>query len=848
MSVWGTRPSHPSAPPLLMRHLTIALRVLRKSPFVSAVAVLSLALGIGANAAIFSLFDQLLLRSLPVPAPEGLISLSAPGPKPGSQTCNQQGDCETVFSYPMYRDLERAQTVLSGLVAHRLFGGSFAARDEPFTAEAVWASGSYFPTLGIQPALGRLLGPADDEVPGAHDVVVISHMLWMERFGGSPSVLGERFVANGVSYTIVGVTPEGFTGTTIGTRPIAWLPLSMSPNTGSPQPVFENRRRYWLYVFGRLRPGVTIAEASTALNTLYSPMLADVEAPLQEGMSDATMQRFLARRIVAEPGQRGQSDIHREAKTPLLMLFSVTGIVLLIACANVANLLLARGAGRATEMGVRLALGATRRHLVVQLLTEAVLLALLGGAASLLVAHWTLHLIGTLLPPDATNALTLTLQPLVVLFAALLAIGTGLVFGLFPALHSTRADLISAIRAGTSQMTGGKAAARFRTTLVTAQVALSMALLVSAGLFIKSLTNVSRVELGANIENLVTFGISPGRAGYDSTRSATVLARVEEELAALPGVTEVASATVPFLAGNNWGTDVRVQGFAHGPDVDANARLNLVGPGYLAAMGMTLLAGREFTDSDVLGATRVAIVNETFAAKFGLGRDAVGKFMNTDGRDSLNVQIVGLMKDAKYSDVKDPVPPLFFTPWRQAGNTTTLVYYVRSSLPAGQLLAAIPPLLRRLDPTIPVEELKTMPQQVRENVFLDRMISILSASFALLATLLAGIGLYGVLSYSVMQRTREIGVRMALGADAGRVRTLILRQVAIMVGVGGVIGVLAALGLGRAAQSLLFGLEGHDPLVFALSVLLLALVAVAAGYAPARRAAAVDPMQALRYD
>jgi len=831
-----------------MRHLTLALRMLRKSPFVSAVAVLSLALGIGANAAIFSLFDQLLLRPLPVPEPSALVNLAAPGPKPGSTTCNQQGSCDEVFSYPMYRDLERSQSVLTGLAAHRAFYGSFAVREAPFTGEGVWVSGSYFPTLGVQPALGRLLGPSDDEVPGAHDVVVISYATWQDRFGGSPSVLGERLVINGVGYTIVGVTPERFEGATTGSRPFVYVPLAMYPNTGTPTPLFEARRRYWLYLFGRLKPGVTPAQASTALNTRYSPILAEVEAPLQEGMSDATMERFRAKRIAVTPGYRGQSTIHTEAKTPLLMLFSVTGIVLLIACANVANLLLARGAGRSTEMGVRLALGASRGQLLAQLLTESVVLALIGGVVSLVVAHWTLHLIGALLPPDAASTLTLTLEPSVVGFTAALAIGTGVLFGLFPALHSTRADLISAIRAGASQMTGGKSAARFRTALATVQVALSMALLASAGLFLKSLTNVSRAELGVDVERLTTFAISPGRAGYDSTRSAAFLMRVEEELAALPGVTGVTTALVPILGNNSWGTDVRVQGFAHGPDVDANARLNRVGPGYLATMGMAMLAGREFTAADGLGNTRVAIVNETFAEKFGLGRDAVGKFMGADGNDSLPIQIVGLMKDAKYNQVKDPSPPLFFTPWRQDGNTTYLFYYVRSTLPPSQVLTSIPPLLRRLDPTVPVEDLKTMPQQVRENVFLDRMISILSAAFAALATLLAGIGLYGVLSYGVAQRTREIGVRMALGADGARVRGLILRQVAVMVGVGGVVGIVMALGLGRAARSLLFGLEGHDPVVFALAVLVLVLVALAAGYAPARRAATVDPMQALRYD
>ncbi len=832
-----------------MRHITLALRMLRKTPFVTAVAIASLALGIGANAAIFSLFDQMLLRPLPVPNPLELVNVSAPGPMPGSTSCSQAGDCDVIFSYPMFRDLQREQQAFIGMAGHVGFGANLSVRNEPLTGSGLFVTGSYFPVLQLQPAVGRLFMPSDDEVVGANFVTVLSYDFWMERYGGDPTIIGENITVNGKPLTIIGVAPQGFDGTTLGVLPTVYVPISMRGEIDSGWQQFDNRRAYWMYVFARRKPGVSIEQATTAMNTLYSPIISDVEAPLQEGMSDATMQLFKAKRIILEPGQRGQSSIHEEAKTPLRLLFGITGVVLLIACANIANLLLARGANRATEMGVRLALGASRRQLLTQLLTESVVLALMGGVASLLVAWWTLKGISSLLPPEASESLQFQLQPSVILFAAVVAVTTGIIFGLFPALHSTRADLISSIRAGAGHMTGSRSASRFRSALVTVQVALSMALLVSAGLFLKSLNNVSKVDIGSSVDNVVTFYISPDRNGYDSTRAGVFLRRVEEELAAIPGVTGVTSALVPLLAGNNWGTDVRVQGFESGPDIDSNARLNMVGAGYLKTLGMTMLAGREFTTSDVMGSTSVAIVNEAFARKFNLGTDVVGKYMSNGGRsDSLTTLIVGFMKDAAYSDVKDTVPPLFFTPWQQRASTGDLHYYVRTSLPTAQILAAIPPVLKTLDPALPVEGLKTMPQQIKENVFLDRMISILSASFALLATLLAGVGLYGVLAYTVAQRTREIGVRMALGASGANVSGLILRQVGWMTLIGGTIGVAAAYGLGKAAQSLLYGLEGHDPIVFALAVLLLAAIALTAGYIPARRAAGIDPMHALRHD
>ena len=830
-----------------MRNLLLAARMLWKTPFVTAIAVLSLALGIGANAAIFSMFNELLLRPLPVRQPGELVNLSAPGPMPGSNSCNQAGDCDIVWSYAMFRDLEKAQTTFTGIVGHRSTNVSLSVRNEPLTGEAAMVSGQYFPVLGLQPAAGRLLSPEDDRVIGANFTAVLSYSFWENKFGKDPGAVGRSVVVNGKSYTIVGVAPEGFEGTTTGTRPLVYVPLSMR---GEVQGFtkWEDRRRYWVYLFARLKPGVSRAEAQTAISATYHPLITDVEAPLQKGMSDKTMLSFKAKRVVLEPGARGQSSMHRQAQAPLTMLFSVTGIVLLIACANIANLLLARGAGRATEMGVRLALGATRRQLVVQLLTESLLLSVIGGVASLLVAHWTLTGIVALMPPNTSDMMSFSLNQTVIAFSGALAVLTGLFFGLFPALHSTRSDLISAIRAGAGQLTGGRAAARFRASLVTAQIALSMALLIISALFLKSLMNVSRAEIGIQVDQIATFFIVPERVGYDSARSAVLFNRVEEELAALPGVTSVTDGMVPLLMGNNWGNSVHVPSFPCGPDVDCGSSYNQVGTHYFSTFGVPLLAGREFTTADQRGAQRVAIVNEAFAKKFRLGADAVGRFIGDGENDSLNIQIVGLVPNIKYSQVKDSVPPVYYTAWRQDARSGELYFYVRSTLPPEQLLGTLRDLMKRLDPNLPVEELKTMPQQVKENVFLDRMISILSLAFALLATLLAGVGLYGVLSYSVQQRTREIGVRMALGADSGRVRALVLRQVGVMLAIGGVVGVAGALGLGRAARSLLYQLEGHDPVAFAVAIVLLACVALAAGVVPARRAALVDPMLALRYD
>ncbi len=829
-------------------NLKLAVRRLLKTPFVSLVAIVSLALGIGANAAIFSLYDQTLLRPLPVVRPAELVNFSAPGPKPGSTSCNQAGDCDEVFSYAMFRDLERLQTVFTGVAAHVSFGANLAYHGQTMNAQGMLVSGSYFPILGLQPALGRLLTADDDRNIGNHFVTVLSHGYWTTRLGANPAVLNETIIVNGQALTIVGVAPRGFAGTTLGSEPTVFVPLTMRGLMSPGWKGFDNRQTYWAYVFARLKSGVSIDQARAGIQNVYRPIINDVEAPLQKGMSDQTMARFRAKAIGVEPGYRGQSSIHREAKIPLLFLMAVTGIVLLIACANIANLLLARGAGRATEMAVRLSLGASRRQLLVQLLTESCVLAVLGGIAGLIVARWTLTLVASLLPPEATNTLEFGLQGRVVFFAALVSLATGFVFGLFPAWHSTKPDLVSAIKAQAGQPSGARGAARFRNGLVTAQIALSMALLMCAGLFVKSLMNVSRVDLGLKIDNVVTFGVSPSLNGYEPARSKAFFERAEQEVGAIPGVTGVATARVPLLAGNNWGNDVSVEGFERGPDTDAGSRYNEVNPGYFRTLGVPLMSGREFVPADVEGSPKVAIVNEAFTKKFKLGRDAVGKHMAQGDKGPLDIEIVGVVQNAKYSQVKADVPPLFFRPYRQSERVGSMNFYARTSGDSAQLLRSIPAAVARLDPNLPIEDLKTMPQQVRENVFLDRMISTLSAAFALLATVLAAVGLYGVLAYTVSQRTREIGLRMALGADAARVRGMILKQVGWMTLIGGVIGVAGAYYLGRAAASLLFELRPYDPAVMGLSVVLLTIVAFGAGYIPAYRASRVHPMQALRYE
>ena len=674
---------------------------------------------------------------------------------------------------------------------------------------------------------------------------MLSHEYWVARFDANPDVINQTLIINGHPMTVLGVAPRGFTGTTLGVHPSVFVPITMRSQMEPGWKAFDNRRSYWAYLFGRRQPGTSLQQVRTAINASYHAIVNDVEAPLQKGMSDATMKRFRAKTIVVEDGNRGQSSFREGATAPLNLLLGVTGFVLLIACANIANLLLARAAVRSGEMALRLSIGAKRWQLVGQLLTEASLLAVAGALTGLLVSHWTLNVIASMVPAEEMATFQIGLSWPVLLFAAGLAIGTGLLFGLLPALHATRPDLVSLLKGAAGQSAGTRRTARVRMALATAQITFSMALLILAGLFTKSLVNINRVDLGIRIEQLVMFVVSPELNNYKPAQSMAFFERAEDELSALPGVSEVSASMVPLIGDSNWGNDVEVEGYQSGPDTDMNSRFNAIGTGYFQTVGMKLLAGREFSRADALGGRKVAIVNEAFAKKFKLGRAVVGAHIGNRGRE-LDTEIVGLVKDAKYSSVKQVAPPLFFRPYRQDEEVGALTFYVRTTLPEDRVFGAIRGVMRRLDPNLPVERLKTMATQVRENTFADRIVTTFATAFALLATLLAAVGLYGVLAYTVAQRTREIGLRMALGADTARVRRVIMTQVAWMTLIGGGIGLAAALGIGRVARALLFELEGHDPAVLAAATITLALVAIGAGLLPAQKASRISPIRALR--
>lgn len=841
-----------------MPSLRLAARTLLRAPFVTAVAVASLALGIGANTAIFSLIHRVLLRPLPVAEPEQLVNVLAQGPNPGSQSCTWSGPCSVIFSYPMFRDLERGQTVLTGLAAQRIVGADVAFRGTSLSGLGSGVSGSYFSVLGLTPALGRLLGPEDDRTIGGGPVAVLSHRYWTTELGADRSVLDQTILINGRAFTIVGVGPEGFDGTTLGTRSRVFVPITMVAHMGmESEEVYERRTRYWLYLFGRLKPGVSPEAAASQINSVYHPIINNVEVELQSGIADQMLAQFREKVVRVEPGSRGQSNMQGQTRMPLLLLIGVTAIVLLVACTNVANLLLARAASRQGEMAVRSSLGAQRSQLVAQLMVESAIVAVLAGGLSILVAHGTLGLITSFLPQDVIRNVEVRIDTPVLTFAAMLSIGTAFVFGLLPALQATRPDLLAVIQASAGRGSAGRSAARFRTSLVTAQIALSMALLCAAGLFVRSLINVARVELGLRTDSVVTFVVSPSQMGHSPGQRAALFRRIEESLTAVPGVTGVSSATVPILVGWSNGGDVDVEGFEATLESDVNTRNNRVGPGYFATLGIPVLVGREFLPSDDVGTLPVAVVNEEFVRKFQLDEGAIGRRVTEGnplvprrpGEERRSYQIVGVVRNAAYNEVKrDDAQPLFFTAHRQDSTTGRLVFYVRTSISASTIVRAIPPLVAGVDPNLPVSELTTLPQLVKENVYLDRMITTLSAAFALLATMLAAVGLYGVLAYNVTLRTREIGVRMALGADPGRVRSLVVRQVAVMTAVGGAIGILAAFGIGRLAQSILFGMPGHDLPAFLAAAVTITGVALVAAYAPARRASRIHPTQALRGD
>ncbi len=693
-----------------VRHLSIAFwaeslwqdvrfstRAFARRPLVWSVAVLSLALGIGMNTAVFSVFHELLLRPLPVPAPDQLVLILSPGPKPGSRSTTNDGGTDAIFSYPLLRDLERMEwPSVTSVAAQGSFGANLAAAGQPAAqGNGLVVSGGYFPTLGVRPALGRLLGPGDDRVPGAHPVVVLSHHYWTDRLGGPPDVIGTTLVVNGSAMTVVGVTPRGFEGMRTTGGPDIFVPLAMAEAARPGWHGTNARDDHWLYLAARLRAGVLREEAERQLNPPFAAMLRDVEFPvLRRQIRQEVHAEFLARRIVLEDGARGRRAERAEAQTIFLLLLAITGFVLLIACANVANLLLTRAADRTEEMALRLSLGAGRGRLIRALLTEAGLLGLAGAVSAVGVARLTLNVLAALAPLDGDGPMDVALSTPVWLFALTLGLGTGVLFGLFPAVHGVRTAAAQGLRTQSARTSGSRAVVRFRATLATLQTALATALLALAGFSLVSLASLGRVELGIERDGLIVFGVSPYLSGYPPDRTAALVDELEETLRVLPGTRAVATTTIPILAGWDSSQNLTVEGVPPDPGIDASANRAAIGPDYFRTLGIPLIAGREFARTDIDGSPRVAIVNEAFARKFHLGAEAVGKRfgLGQGSTTRLDIEIVGLVRNAAYSSVREPPPPQFFLPHRQAERgAPTYFFYVRGVSATWGLIDAIPP-------------------------------------------------------------------------------------------------------------------------------------------------------------
>jgi putative ABC transport system permease protein len=834
----------------LFQDLRFALRMLRKSPGFTAVAVLTLALGIGTNTAIFSLTDQVLLRELPVPHPEQLAILRSPGPNHGHTWSDVDQGAQS-FSYPMYKDLRERAAVFSGLLACREATVNVSGHGETQAAHADLVSGNFFETLEVQPALGRLFMPGDETAPGANTVAVLSYGYWSRKFGADPSILNKPLTVNGVPLTVVGVTRKGFYGVQIGSTPDIFIPVTMkaqmAPNMLQK---LEDRTDHWLPVMGRLKPGITLARAQATLQPIYQPIL-ESDAKLLK-LSGDELKRFISKPLLLAGGAHGRLVLQEDAQTPLLVLTSMVGLVLLIACANLAGLLVARGEARQREIGVRLAVGARRARLIRQLLTESLLIAIAGGAAGIALAWWCLNAIMAAIPPDQGMLGFVRSPDLRVLwFAIVLTLATSILFGLAPAMRATRLDLQSTLKDQGSHVSAGRSNLSLRKVLIVSQVALTAVLLAGAGLFARTLANLEHANLGVKTSHVLQFKVAPSLNGSTPAETLAFADRARNEIAALPGVRSVSISTTEIFAGDDSSSNFTPEGYSLHPGDDTDAMYDYIGPNYFSTMGIPLIAGREFSDADSATSPKVCIINEKQAQRFFVGRNPIGLHM-THGSGKLYtnapMEIVGVVANSKWDDARSDIVPFLYMPYSQDVNLGHLAFYVRTERDPAPIAAALRSLIQRLDPNLPVNNMRTLEAQVSNSMINDRLLTGLSVSLALLAALLAALGLYGVLAYVVARRTREIGIRIALGGERADILGLVVGQGVRLTLAGGAIGLVAALVATRWVASLLYGVTAHDPLTFVAVVMLLAIVSGAACYIPARRAMRVEPIVALRYE
>ena len=822
-----------------------AFRSLRKSPLFTIVAVLTLALGIGANTAIFSLMDQVLLQLLPVKHPEQLVLVAERGIRFG----NSWGDND--ISYPMYRDFRDGNQVFTGMFCRYPTSVSFGYGDRTEEVAAELVSGSYFSVLGVTSAAGRTITPDDDRVPGGHPLAMLSYSFWQNRFSSDPSIVGKQILVNGYSFTVIGVSQPGFDGVELGYKSAVFIPMMMQLQMTPLSDRLEARSLSWVTAFGRLKPGVDIAQAKASLQPLMHNILeVEVQEPSLQHYSNYDRAQFLKNSVAVLPGSQGWSGLREQMQTPLWVLAALSGAVLLLACANLANLLLARATTREREMAVRLAIGAGRPRVVRLLLVESLLLAVIGTAVGLGLAFLADRiLLAAYFPADSAGDIPISAIPdMRVLFFALgMMLLTALVFGLAPAIQGSQADIAPTLKDRGGSAAGGRQVF-LRKLLVSGQMALALLLLIGATLFLRTLANLQNSGPGFSTEHLMAFTVDPSLNGYVNDRAKDFFRRLNDNLQSLPGVTSVGLSTMPLLQGHGWDNPIIAEGYSGDPGQEQRPICDMISPKLFATLGVPIIAGRDFT----VGDTRpVAIINETLVRKYFAGRNPVGLHIGmVDERaatpDTPNLEIIGVVKDLKYKNLRDPAPPQAYFPYWHDEKARFMTFYLRTRVDPQQLSQALREQVRRLDPNIPVLDLRTIDEQIDLSLKSERLVASLSGAFGALATALAVIGLYGVMAYIVARRKREIGIRVALGALQGDVVWMVMRQVVLLSGAGLVVGALLAFALGSLIRTQLYGLQPHDPFTFVSAGLVLAIAAGMAGLIPSWRASRIDPMQSLR--
>jgi putative ABC transport system permease protein len=828
--------------------IRFGLRVLRKNLGFTIIAVITLALGIGANTAIFSVMNQILLRRLPVRNPGELVVLHAPGPATGRIASD--GDPTESFSYPMYKGLRDGAANVIGLIARSSSDASLASQGQTERGRLELVTGNYFNVLGVAPAIGRVFD-AHDDTAGGNQLAVISYNYWTRHFAGDPNVLNKTILVNNVPMTIVGVSRKGFTGVQVGQSPDVFVPMSMAKQMTFDDGALVEWNDYWLKVLGRRNPGVDDAQARSGLNAAYHPLLEENLTKIT-GFNDQKRQAFLAKQIVLEPGARGRNVAQRDSGPQLMVLFAMVALVLLIACTNVANLLLARGAARQREFAIRGAMGATRSRIVRQLVIESMLCALAGGAVGIAIGSWLISVLNPIIVANAgIDDLNAQLDPTVLIYALAATLLSGVFFGVLPAWRVTRNSVTDVIKDQGSTSSASVGHVRFRKFLVAGQVAFTLLLLAGAALFTKTLWNLRNVDLGLRTEHVISFGLSPSLNGYDNPRTIRLVDDLRGRLAALPGVRSVTSSELGAFSGDTEGNNITAEGNAEVPEDLQTANIVAAGPNYFSTFRVPLVSGREFTEADKAGAPKVAVISEAVAKRFFPGRNPIGMKFCFGGGSKVkpDITVVGIVRDINQDHVNSKTPnPYIYVPYSQRDLLFAMSFYVNTERDPLQLASAIQSVVRDADPNLPVYNLKTMDRVIEEDLFSARMVAVLSGAFAGLAAMLAALGIYGVLAFLVVQRTREIGIRMAVGAESSDIRKLIVKEVGSMLILGVVVGLPLAYVLAQLSESLLFGVSASNPAIYLVGLVLIAVVAVVACYVPARRATRVDPLVALRYE